>query len=75
MKVGLQLPSFTWPGGPAAIPGHLGEIADVIAAIVQQGVEGIEHVIVNMPDAEAIRPLESFGREIIPAVSELSVPA
>src|SRR5439155_24279162 len=46
-------------------PGHQ-TVADVIAVIEQQGDEGIEHVIVNMPDAETIRPLESFGREIIP---------
>src|SRR5439155_7324155 len=49
-------------------------VADVIAVIEQQGDEGIEHVIVNMPDAETIRPLESFGREIIPAVAERSSP-
>ncbi len=27
MKIGLQLPNFTWPGGPAQIPGKLAEIA------------------------------------------------
>jgi len=27
MKVGLQIPNFTWPGGPAAIAGKLAEIA------------------------------------------------
>jgi len=27
MKIGLQVPSFAWPGGPAAIRGQLGEIA------------------------------------------------
>jgi F420-dependent oxidoreductase-like protein len=30
---------------------------------------GIEHVIVNMPDAHELRPLEIFGREIIPEVA------
>jgi hypothetical protein len=30
---------------------------------------GIEHVIVNMPDAHELRPLETFGREIIPKVA------
>jgi F420-dependent oxidoreductase-like protein len=27
MKIGLQIPSFTWPGGPAEISTHLAEIA------------------------------------------------
>ena len=30
MKIGLQLPNFTWPGGPAQIPGKLAEIAHVV---------------------------------------------
>ncbi len=30
---------------------------------------GIEHVIVNMPDAHELRPLEIFGRQIIPEVA------
>jgi len=29
MKIGLQVPSFTWPGGPAQIPRNLAEIARV----------------------------------------------
>jgi len=29
MKIGLQVPNFTWPGGPAQIPGKLAEIARV----------------------------------------------
>jgi F420-dependent oxidoreductase-like protein len=27
MNIGLQLPNFTWPGGPAGIPGRLAQIA------------------------------------------------
>ena len=50
-------------------------VADVLAAIRAQRDEGIEHVIVNMPDAETIEPLETFGREIIPAVADLTVHA
>jgi F420-dependent oxidoreductase-like protein len=46
--------------------------ADVVAALRAQADEGIEHVIVNMPDAETIRPLEMFGREVIPAVAEIA---
>ncbi len=31
---------------------------------------GIQHVIFNMPNVHEIKPLETFGREIIPAVAE-----
>jgi len=27
MKIGLQIPSFTWPGGPPALGAKLAEIA------------------------------------------------
>jgi F420-dependent oxidoreductase-like protein len=43
--------------------------ADVIAAFRAQADEGIEHVIVNLPDAYLMERLETFGREIIPAVA------
>lgn len=43
--------------------------ADVIAAFRAQAGEGIEHVIVNLPDAHLPERLETFGREIIPAVA------
>jgi F420-dependent oxidoreductase-like protein len=29
VKIGLQIPNFTWPGGPAQIPGRLTEISRV----------------------------------------------
>src|SRR5205823_15124390 len=48
--------------------------ADVIANLRPHADEGIEHVIVNMPDVHDLRYLETFGHEIIPAVAEL-VPA
>ena len=28
MRIGLQIPIFTWPGGAAALAGKLREIAD-----------------------------------------------
>jgi hypothetical protein len=43
--------------------------ADVVAAIRAQAAEGIQHVIVNMPDVEVPGRIEAFGREIIPAVA------
>jgi F420-dependent oxidoreductase-like protein len=33
---------------------------------------GIQHVIFNMPNVHEIAPLETFGREIIPAAAEIS---
>ncbi len=32
---------------------------------------GVDHAIFNMPNVREIRPLETFGREIIPAAAEL----
>jgi F420-dependent oxidoreductase-like protein len=32
---------------------------------------GIQHIIFNMPNVHEIKPLETFGKEIIPAVGEL----
>ena len=43
--------------------------ADVVAAIRAQGDEGIEHVIVNLPDAYVLERLETLGREVITAVA------
>jgi F420-dependent oxidoreductase-like protein len=43
--------------------------SDVVAALRAQAAEGIEHVIVNLPDAHEVARLEVFGREIIPAVA------
>ncbi len=43
--------------------------ADVIALCKDAAALGIEHLIVNMPNTHEITPLETFGREIIPAVA------
>ena len=42
---------------------------DIITLCRDLAGAGIEHVIVNMPDAHELRPLEIFGREIIPEVA------
>ena len=44
---------------------------DVIRRFRDQADEGIEHVIVNMPDAHDIGRLDTLGREVIPAVGEI----
>ena len=40
-----------------------------VAAFRAQADEGIEHVIVNLPDAHVLERLDVFGREIVPAVA------
>ena len=50
------------PGGQTA--------TDVIAKCRELAGLGISHAIFNMPNAQDIAPLETFGREIIPAVAE-----
>jgi len=32
---------------------------------------GIQHAIFNMPNVHEIKPVETFGKEIIPAVAAL----
>jgi F420-dependent oxidoreductase-like protein len=49
-------------GGPGAI-------RTVMDRLKQQGEAGIEHVIVNLPNAHEAYPLEAFEREIIPALA------
>jgi len=44
---------------------------DVIAHCEALATIGVQHAIFNMPNVHDIRPLEIFGREIIPAVAGL----
>lgn len=43
---------------------------DVIAHCRELADVGIQHVIFNMPNTHEITPIETFGREIIPAVAD-----
>jgi F420-dependent oxidoreductase-like protein len=45
--------------------------ADVIELCQSLAGLGFQHVIFNMPNVHDLAPLETFGREIIPAVAEL----
>ncbi len=49
-------------------PGQM-SVADVIAHCRELADIGIQHAIFNMPNVHEITPLETFAREIIPAVS------
>jgi alkanesulfonate monooxygenase SsuD/methylene tetrahydromethanopterin reductase-like flavin-dependent oxidoreductase (luciferase family) len=51
------------PGGTSA--------ADVIAECRSLAELGFQQVIFNMPNVHELAPLETFGREIIPALAEL----
>jgi alkanesulfonate monooxygenase SsuD/methylene tetrahydromethanopterin reductase-like flavin-dependent oxidoreductase (luciferase family) len=49
--------------------------ADVVARARAQAAAGIEHLIVNMPDAWDLRYLEVLRREVVPAVAEVDAAA
>lgn len=51
-------------------PGEM-SASDVIKRCQALAALGIEHAIFNMPNVHEIAPLETFGKEIIPAVAEL----
>ena len=51
-------------------PGEMG-VDDVIGTCRDLAGAGIQHAIFNMPNVQDIEPLETFGREIIPAVADL----
>lgn len=44
---------------------------DVIGQCRELSEAGIQHLIFNMPNVHEIKPLETFGKEIIPAVADL----
>jgi F420-dependent oxidoreductase-like protein len=44
---------------------------DVVGLCRELREAGVEHVIFNMPNVHEIRPLETFGKEVIPAVADL----
>ena len=45
--------------------------AGVVAAIRAQADEGIQHIIVNMPDAHVLDRLDTIGSEVLPAAAEV----
>lgn len=46
-------------------------VASILSRIKTLAAMGFTHAIFNMPDVYKITPLETFGKEIIPAVAEL----
>jgi F420-dependent oxidoreductase-like protein len=45
--------------------------ADLVAAIRTQSAEGIEHVIVNLPEAHRLDQVTALGREVLPEIEGL----
>jgi F420-dependent oxidoreductase-like protein len=45
---------------------------DIVRRLRDQADEGIDHVIVNMPDVHRLESLAMVGREVIPAVAEVA---
>ena len=45
-------------------------VEEVIETCRELSEAGIEHLIFNMPNVQELEPLETFGREIIPAVAD-----
>ena len=50
-------------------PGHMTP-ADVVDLCCQLSGVGVQHAIFNMPNVHEITPIETFGREVIPAVAD-----
>jgi len=46
--------------------------SDVVARARAQAAAGVQHLIVNLPDAWDVRHLELIGREVVPALQELA---
>jgi hypothetical protein len=74
MKLGLQIPDFTWPGGTRSrttenTTSSRGRSNHWLAGM------GVETVIGSMADVWRIKPLEIMGERVIPAVANLEAQA
>jgi alkanesulfonate monooxygenase SsuD/methylene tetrahydromethanopterin reductase-like flavin-dependent oxidoreductase (luciferase family) len=45
--------------------------ADIVARCRSLAEAGVQHALFNMPNVHELKPLETFGREVIPAVAAL----
>ena len=52
-------------------PGRMSP-ADVVARARAQGDAGVQHLIVNMPDAWDVRHIRQLGRDVIPALESIA---
>jgi alkanesulfonate monooxygenase SsuD/methylene tetrahydromethanopterin reductase-like flavin-dependent oxidoreductase (luciferase family) len=83
MKLGLQIPSFTWPDGPSELRRTLAHIARaaedagftrfwVMDHFFQIGRLGKvdESMLVRLQRVHEISPIEGMSKEVIPAVAD-----
>ena len=65
MKVGLQIPNFTWPGGPAQIAGTLAEIARIAEDAGFYSLWVMDHFfqisMVGPPESEMLESYSTLG--------------
>jgi hypothetical protein len=46
-------------------------LADLVARGRAQAAEGIEHLIINLPDAHRIEQYADIGREVVPELANI----
>jgi F420-dependent oxidoreductase-like protein len=65
MKIGLQIPNFTWPGGPARISGKLAEIAHVVDDVGFYSLWVMDHFfqisMIGPPENEMLESYSTLG--------------
>ena len=65
MKLGLQIPFFTWPGGPPALGGNLGEIARAAEGAGYDSIWVMDHFfqipMVGPAEAEMLEAYTTLG--------------
>lgn len=71
MKIGLQIPNFTWPGGPAAIAGTLADIAQTAEAAGFASLWVMDHFF-QIGDASRSRGLGPAEDEMLESYTTLS---
>jgi F420-dependent oxidoreductase-like protein len=65
MKLGLHLPDYTWPGGPAALAGDLARVAEVADAVGIDRISVMDHFFqirnVGPPEHEMLEAYTTLG--------------
>jgi F420-dependent oxidoreductase-like protein len=65
MKIGLHVPDFTWEGGPAALRGHLGEVASTAEQAGVDRISVMDHVWqighIGPPEHEMLEAYTALG--------------
>jgi hypothetical protein len=77
MRFGLQVYSFTWPGGPEAIgstPARVVRSAESADQLVDRfgrlGDAGVQHVIINTADVHNPDAIELLATKVMPQLAD-----